>query len=458
MNLQTYQSFFFVGIAGTGMSAIAQYLRGLGKTVTGSDRLFGNSSKSALQQQFEAMGITCVPQDGKGITSDIDLVVVSTAIEETNIEYQKAVELGIPIAKRSAVLAAISNEVKTIAVGGTSGKSTTTAMIFHILQQAGLQPSLITGAGLTELQEQGLPGNAYKGEGEWLVIEADESDGSIVGYTPEIGIVLNIERDHKEADELLELFSTFKNNTKGAFIVNADNALSASLSANSEYDFTTCGAKAGNKGSSFKQSGFSISFKINGSSCKVPIMGAHNMENALAAFSACSCVGVDKSTIIKALASFRGIYRRTQLVGEKKNNKQYVIDDFAHNPSEVAAAIAACQLVSPRVVAYFQPHGFGPLRFMHAELSQEVAKVLRNDDIFLIGDVYYAGGTVNKDISPTVVSTAIIKEGKQAIFVGNKQGALAEMITKAQDNTTFLIMGARDPQLDQLGKELLKRL
>ncbi len=458
MDLLSYQSLFFVGIAGTGMSAIAQYLRGCGKNVSGSDRLFANGNKSVLQQQFEQMGITCHMQDGSGIDESIDLVVVSTAIEETNVEYQKAMQLGIPIVKRSAVLAAISDEVKTIAVGGTSGKSTTTAMIFHILSQAGLQPSLITGAGLTELQEKGLPGNAYKGEGEWLVIEADESDGSIVGYHPEIALVLNIERDHKEADELIDLFATFKSHTKGAFIVNADNALSAPLSLQKEWDFSSKGEKVGIKGSSFKQSGFGISFKINGTSCKIPVLGEHNMENALAAFAACQQVGVSKDTIIKALASFKGIYRRTQLVGEKKQSKQYVIDDFAHNPSEVAAAIAACQLISPRVVAYFQPHGFGPLRFMHAELSQEVAKVLRPNDYFLIGDVYYAGGTVDKNISPTIVSTAIIREGKQAVFVGNKQGALTEMITLAQENTTFLIMGARDPQLDQLGKELLKRL
>ncbi len=458
MNIQDYQSFFFVGIAGTGMSAIAQYLRGCGKTVTGSDRLFTPDSKSLLQQQFEEMGITCVQQDGSGIDKSIDLVVVSTAIEESNVEYQKALSLNIPIAKRSAVLAALSDQVKTIAVGGTSGKSTTTAMIFHILTQAGLQPSLMTGAGLTELQEKGLPGNAYKGEGEWLVIEADESDGSIVGYHPEIAVVLNVERDHKEEDELIDLFTTFKNHTKGAFIVNADNELAASLSANKEYDFSAQGKKVGVKGGSFKQSGFSISFKINGNACKVPVMGAHNMENAMAAYAVCLQAGVDKKDIIKALGTFRGIYRRTQLIGENKRNKQFVIDDFAHNPSEVAAAIAACQLVSPRVIAYFQPHGFGPLRFMHAELSQEVAKVLRPNDYFLIGEVYYAGGTVDRNISPTIVSTAIIREGKQALFVGSKQSALTEMITLAEENTTFLIMGARDPHLDQLGKDLFKRL
>lgn len=297
MNIQDYQSFFFVGIAGTGMSAIAQYLRGCGKTVTGSDRLFAAGSKSQLQQQFEDMGITCALQDGSGIDSSIDLVVVSTAIEESNVEYQKALSLNIPIAKRSAVLAAISDDVKTIAVGGTSGKSTTTTMVYHVLSQAGLSPSLITGAGLTELQEKGLPGNAIKGDGEWLVIEADESDGSIVGYHPEIAVVLNIERDHKEADELIELFTTFKENTKGAFIVNADNELAAGLSLLAEYDFSAKGAKVGVKGSSFKQSGFSISFKINGNSCKVPVMGAHNMENALAAFAICTQVEIGRAHV-----------------------------------------------------------------------------------------------------------------------------------------------------------------
>ena len=150
--LDSYSHFFFVGIAGTGMSAIAQYLKGIGKKVSGSDRLFGQEQKILSESQFEALGMHCYFQDGRGITPDVDVVVVSTAIEETNIEYQKALQLNIPIMKRSQLLAEISNSVRTIAVGGTSGKSTTTAMIFHILEQCGKSPSLITGAGLSVLQ------------------------------------------------------------------------------------------------------------------------------------------------------------------------------------------------------------------------------------------------------------------------------------------------------------------
>ena len=159
-----------------------------------------------IQEQFENLDIQCFSQDGSAITPDTDVVVVSTAIEENNIEYRKAKELGIPLMKRSELLAAVSNATRTIAVGGTSGKSTTTAMIFHILQENGFSPSLMTGAGLTSITETGTSRKSRVGKNNLLVIESDESDGSIVDYYPEISVVLNIDRDHKEFDELMQLF------------------------------------------------------------------------------------------------------------------------------------------------------------------------------------------------------------------------------------------------------------
>ena len=188
-NYNQYNHFFFIGVAGTGMSAIAQYLCGCGKKVSGSDRMFGSETKLPIQEQLEKQGISCHNQDASGITTDIDVVIVSTAIEETNVELVKAKELGIDVMKRSELLAAISGEARTIAIGGTSGKSTTTAMVFHIMQECGFKPSIMSGAGLVSLQEKGLPGNAWNGESEWLVIESDESDGSIVSYHPEISEV-----------------------------------------------------------------------------------------------------------------------------------------------------------------------------------------------------------------------------------------------------------------------------
>lgn len=455
MNIEQFKNYFFIGIAGTGMSAIAQYLQGVGKKVAGSDRLFNQNNKMLIQEQFEKQGIQCFFQDGSGITANIEVVVVSTAIEESNIEYQKAREMGIPVMKRSELLAAISSSKRTIAVGGTSGKSTTTAMIFHILQENGYSPSLMTGAGLTALQKQGLPGNAWVGKSDWLVIESDESDGSIVNYYPEISVVLNVDRDHKEFDELMQLFSTFKEHTRGTFIVNHDHALIKTLSQNPENDFGTSGG-VGYTGQDFKQTGFQIQFTVNGEPFKIPVIGKHNMENALAATAVSGAIGISTEKAAKALESYVGIYRRTQLVGQK--NSVYVIDDFAHNPAEVAAAIKACQQIGGKVIAWFQPHGYGPLRFMHEELAEKVSTVLRDTDTFVMSDVYYAGGTVNRDIGSEVVIEAVRKKNRNALSVADRSKLPQMLKGMARPGDVILTMGARDPSLSDFALEVLENL
>ncbi len=223
-SIHDFKNPFFIGIAGSGMSAIAQYLKGIGKNVSGSDRFFREGENNETKEKLEAEGINCFLQNGEGITDATDLVVVSTAVEDTVAEVQKAKELNIPIIKRSELLAVIAASKKTIAVGGTSGKSTTSAMLFDILEYAGLLPSIISGAGLVSIIKQGRIGNAKVGKGEWLVIEADKSDGSIVQYKPEIGLLLNIDKDHKEIEALLDIFKTFKENSK-RFVVNQSHPL-----------------------------------------------------------------------------------------------------------------------------------------------------------------------------------------------------------------------------------------
>ena len=208
--INDFKNVFFIGVAGVGMSAIAQYLAGIDKKVSGSDRYFKVDEFNEIKEKLEAEGIQCFLQNGDGITNETDLVVVSTAIEDTVFEVQKAKQLNIPIIKRSELLALIAKSKKTIAVGGTSGKST---MLFDILEHAGMQPSIISGAGLVSIIKLGKIGNAKVGAGEWLVIEADESDGSIIYYHPEIGLLLNIDKDHQEIEELMSIFGTFKNNS-----------------------------------------------------------------------------------------------------------------------------------------------------------------------------------------------------------------------------------------------------
>lgn len=455
-SFEKYNHFFFVGIAGTGMSAIAQYLNGVGKKVSGSDRLFNPDSKMQIQEQFEREGITCFFQDASGVNEDIDVLVISTAIEESNIELQKARKLHIPVMKRSELLSSISKEKRTIAVGGTSGKSTTTAMIFHIMQICGYEPSVMNGAGLSSLQRKGLPGNAWVGKSDWLVIESDESDGSIVNYVPEYAVLLNIDRDHKEYEELITLFKIFRSNTRNKFIVNQGHSLASQLSQDKLYDFGENISGIGFSGSNFRQEGFSIFFECNKVKFKIPAIGRHNMENALAAIAVCNVIGISEEKCAYALQTYDGIYRRTQLVGETKGI--IVIDDFAHNPVEVSCAIQACQSIGARVFAWFQPHGYGPLKFMHKDLEEDVLSVLRSGDVFLLSDVYYVGGTVNRDITSEGVATEMQQKNSQVKYYSDRNDLKLYLKQECREGDVILIMGARDTTLSEFALEIFNSL
>lgn len=454
--IHDFKNVFFIGVAGVGMSAIAQYLAGTGKKVSGSDRYFREGEFNDTKQKLEAEGIQCFLQNGDGITTETDLVVVSTAIEDTVFEVQKAKQLNIPIIKRSELLSLIAKSKKTIAVGGTSGKSTTSAMLFDILEKAGLQPSIISGAGLVSIIKRGKIGNAKVGAGEWLVIEADESDGSIVQYEPEIGLLLNVDKDHQEIDELMGIFGTFKNNSK-KFIVNQSNALAKQLSQNVQQDFSSDEhSEAGYIATDFKQEGFNIQFSILNSQFSMNTIGHHNMENALAAVTVANQVGVDLNTCANVLKDYEGIYRRNQVLGNKHGI--WVIDDYAHNPVKCASAIRACQPVANKVVAWFQPHGYGPTRFLKADFVKEIAEALRPQDEIWMSEIFYAGGTAVKDISAAELIHDIKALGKNAFFVEDRNRFLETVRPHLSENSVLLLMGARDPGLEAFSRSVFDSL
>ncbi len=454
--IKDFKNVFFIGVAGVGMSAIAQYLAGINKKVSGSDRYFKEGEFNDTKEKLEAEGIKCFLQNGDGITSETDLVVVSAAIEDSIYEVQKAKQLNIPIIKRSELLAVIAKSKRTIAVGGTSGKSTTSAMLFDILDNAGLQPSIISGAGLVSIINEGKIGNAKIGKGEWLVIEADESDGSIVHYEPEIGLLLNIDKDHQEIDELMNIFGIFKKNSQ-KFIVNHSNALAKKLSQNIQNDFSSNeNSNAGYIAQDFNQEGFSIDFKIQNSKFKIATIGKHNMENALAAITVANQIGVNFETSASSLKNYEGIYRRNQVLGNK--NGVWVIDDYAHNPVKCAAAIAACQPVADKVVAWFQPHGYGPTRFLRADFVKEIAAVLRPEDEIWMSEIFYAGGTTVKDISANDLINDIKALGKNAYFIEDRNQFLDKVRSHLSKNSVLLLMGARDPGLEAFSKSVFSSL
>ncbi len=442
---------FFIGIAGVGMSAIGQYLQGIGKEVTGSDRFFVPGVYNEVKEKLEAEGIRCFPQDGEGINADTDLIVVSTAIEDTVTEVQKAKQMGIPILKRSELLSMIAQSKKTIAVGGTSGKSTTSAMLFDVLEYAGLEPSIISGAGLMSIIKSGKIGNAKVGNGEWLVIEADESDGSIVQYKPTIGLLLNVDKDHQEMDELMRIFGEFKTNSQ-KFIVNQSHPLSKQLSKHLMYDFSTDDNLAGYIAKKFVQEGFCINFSIKGVSFSLNAIGRHNMENAVAATTVATQIGVPLEKCAEALKKYEGIYRRNQVFGNK--NGVWLIDDYAHNPVKCAAAIASCQPVATKVIAWFQPHGYKPTKFLREDFVNEFAKVLRLQDEIWMSEIFYAGGTAVKDISANDLINDVKALGKQAFYEEDRNNFLNAVRSHLSADTVLLLMGARDPSLEQFAKDV----
>lgn len=456
-SVNDFKNVFFIGIAGVGMSAIAQWLAGEGKNVSGSDRYFFRGQINETRTKLEAEGIKCFLQDGEGITDAVELVVVSTAVEDTVPEVQKAKQLDIPIIKRSELLAMIARSKKTIAVGGTSGKSTTSGMLFQIMEHAGMQPGIISGAGLVSIIKTGKIGNAKTGKGDWLIIEADESDGSIVQYTPEVGLLLNVDKDHQETEELMNLFGRFKQNTKSLFVVNQSNALAKELSADIKHDFSSDPSSgAGYIAAGFDQQGMKVSFTINGHPFALNTVGKHNMENALAAVAVAHQLGVAYGPASEALKTYEGIYRRHQLLGAK--NGITVIDDYAHNPAKCAASIMACQPIAAKVVAWFQPHGYGPTRFLRHDFVKEIAAVLRPQDEIWMSEIFYAGGTAVKDISANDLINDMKALGKNAFFVADRSQLLETIRPHLGNDAVLLLMGARDPGLEGFGKSIWEQL
>ena len=456
-DINDFKNVFFIGIAGTGMSAIAQYLAGVEKNVSGSDRYFKEGEPNDTKEKLSAEGIHCFLQNGEGMTADTDLVVVSTAIEDTVAEVQKAKLLNIPILKRSEILALIAKSKKTIAVGGTSGKSTTSTMLYDILTAGGLQPGIISGAGLISLIKEGKIGNAKVGKGDWLVIEADESDGSIVQYHPKVGLLLNIDKDHQEIDELMEIFGIFKKNTQQLFVVNQSNLLAKQLSVNAANDFSIgMDNDAGYKATAFVQNGLAISFNINGTDFSLNTVGKLNMENALAATAVASQLGVELSICAAALKNYEGIYRRHQVLGYRHG--VWLIDDYAHNPVKCARSIEACQPVAEKVIAWFQPHGYGPTRFLRNDFVKEIAAALRPQDEIWMSEIFYAGGTAVKDISANDLIKDLKALGKNAFFVEDRNDFLETVRPHFSDDCVLLLMGARDPDLEHFAKEILEKL
>ena len=440
----------YVGIAGSGVGALAQFHAMGGGQATGSDRSFDHGEASSTRKNLERLGIRIFPQDASALARRPDYVVASGAVESEIADIKEARAAGIELRHRADELACIANERKTIAVAGTSGKSTVAAMIFAILSGAGLDPSIITGGELVELKERGLIGNAWRGKGEWLVIEADESDGTLVRYSPRLGVLLNISKDHKEIAEVKNLFREFKSRSK-SFAVSTDPGL-----ADLRPESLVFGQGGSIAAEDVELGPRSSTFRVGTTRFALPCPGAHNIQNALAAVAASREIGIPPEAAAKALARFRGVARRFEFVGEARGVS--VIDDFAHNPAKVSAAIAAAQLGGHRVLAVFQLHGYAPARFLKNEFIEALALALSPEDRLWMPEIYYAGGSVTRDISAKDIAEAVAARKRRADFVSDRKDIPGLIAKEAKPGDAVLIMGARDPSLPDLTRAILQGL
>jgi UDP-N-acetylmuramate--alanine ligase len=445
--------FHYGGLGGSGMSALAQFEVMTGGRVSGSDRAFDCGEREGLRDQLERLGITVLPQDGRGLGPDCVALVVSTAIEDHVPDVTAARERGIPIIHRSELLAHFVATYRSIAVTGTSGKSTVTAMVFAILKGAGRDPSVITGGDLPALEAQGLPGNAFAGASDLLVVEADESDGSLVRYAPAIGVILNLQRDHKEMTEVAAMFATLRARVREELVVgDADNL---DPFAGGALRFGTS-ARADVRGEEIELRPASSRFRVADTMFELPVPGAHNVANALAAIATCRILGLTLAEMVRPLASFTGIGRRFETVGRTSGVE--VIDDFAHNAEKIAAAIRTAKLRARRVLAIYQPHGYGPTRFLRRDFVTTFAHELGSEDRLWMLEVFYAGGTATRDFSAADIVAEIGALGTKAEFAASREKLVARVAQEARPGDLVLVMGARDPSLSELARAILAAL
>jgi UDP-N-acetylmuramate--L-alanine ligase len=445
--------FHYAGLGGSGMSALAQFQAMMGGRVSGSDRAFDRGERAELRMQLQRLGIEIMPQDGSGVTDDCAALIVSTAVEEEVADFAAARAKNIPIVHRSELLSHFVASYRTVAVSGTSGKSTVTAMVVEILEGAGRDPSVITGGDLRLLQARGLPGNAFAGSSDLLVIEADESDGSLVRYAPAVGVILNLQRDHKEMEEVASMFAVLRARSREALVVGEDENLDALAGGALRFGF---GPRADIRGVNVELTPSGSSFIVDDVAFALPVPGRHNVANALAAIAAARALDVPLADMVAPLASFQGVGRRFQTVGAARGVT--VVDDFAHNADKIAAALATAKLNASRLLAIYQPHGYGPTRFLRRDFVDTFTRELRPGDRLWMLEVFYAGGTASRDFSAADIVEQIAKNGVKAEFAPSRAWLAARIAEMARAGDMVLVMGARDPSLTDFAREIVAEL
>jgi UDP-N-acetylmuramate--alanine ligase len=450
--------YHFSGIAGAGMSPLARLARVRGHAVQGSDRSFDQGRNLDEAERLRRLGIRILPHDGSAVTRGIDRFVHSTAVEADTPEMRAARALGLPMVARPALLAEVIHAGRPgVAVAGTSGKSTITGMVAWLAREAGVPATVIGGAALVG---EGVAGCLVVGPPDGPVVaEACESDGTLGDYRPELGLVHNISRDHGELEALRPLFRAFAAGCS-TLLVNAACPEAAALSG--RVRTVAYGVSpAADARLSVLRVGPDRARGVLGAGDReivldVPQPGLHNLENAAAAVLVALEVGVAPADAAALLPRFPGVARRFEVLGTTARGIR-VVDDYAHNAEKIRAAVTTAQAGAGRVLAVFQPHGFGPARFLRAELRELLPKLLRPRDRFCYAEIFYAGGTVARDISSATLA-ADLPSHLGCVHAPDHEAVRRWVVSEARPGDTVLVMGARDPDLPRLARDLLAAL
>ena len=420
------------GIAGVGMSALAEALLDSGAEVSGSDRLVDSGRETPTVRRLRAQGIRIVPQDGAGLRRDTAALVVSTAIEETNPELIRAAALGVPVRHRAEMLASLLEGRELVAVAGTCGKSTTTAMLGTILEGCGADPAVVNGAGVVAWRSESRTGAVRRGAGP-CVAEVDESDRSLLRFRPSFAILTNASADHFPLPETLALFGEFRSHVSGAVVD---------------------GVARDAEPPRFERIPWGCRFEWQGTEYRVPSPGLHNGMNAWQAVRMALAMGYAPERVAAALAGFRGVDRRLERVGAMPCGAM-VVDDYAHNTEKIRAAWKTLQgEAAGRVVGLWRPHGYGPLRHMLDDLVQMFAETMASEDCLLVLPVYDAGGTADRSIQSDALVDALKARGVGAEWVRDHAEAQERMRELGRAGDILATFGARDPDLPETAVRL----
>ncbi|MBA3699387.1 MAG: hypothetical protein H0W78_11110 [Planctomycetes bacterium] len=450
------QRYHFSGIAGAGMNPLAQLMGAWGHTVQGSDRSIDQGKHPELVARLRAQGITVLPQDGSAVVAGIERFIYSTAVEQDTPEMRAAKQHGATLVSRPALLAEVINAGKPgVAIAGTSGKSTVTGMVAWILRQCRVPATILAGAPLAG--DDAGAGFTAGPQDAPVVAEACEASGALADYHPGIGLIHNITRDHAELDELHRQFDAFAAQSRLLLVNTAcSEAMKAAGAHPNQRRYGTAGradypleviatGPERSQGIVGLPQGGEVALDL-------PQPGAHNLENAAAALAVCCELGVAPVAIAAALRAFPGVARRFEVIGTTDTGIR-VVDDYAHNGEKIRAAILAAQAGADRLLAIFQPHGFGPARFLRPELKDILPRVLRPQDRFCYSEIFYAGGTVAQDISSRDLVSDLPARLKCG-YAANHQEVVRWAAETAIPGDTVLLMGARDPELPRLARAI----